>query len=103
MNKNISVCGIDCAVACVECNKHEELKNNPCPGCNAMEGKIFWTKFINKDVCPVYSCVKEKQMNHCGECSELPCPMWFEIKDPTFTEEQFQAAIKDRVDVLRSL
>jgi len=36
--KDISVCGIDCAVMCAECNKHEELQNNPCKGCNAAEG-----------------------------------------------------------------
>ncbi len=48
--KDISVCGIDCAVACIECNKNfEELQQNPCKGCNAVKGKIFWTKFLGLD------------------------------------------------------
>jgi len=100
---NISVCGIDCAVACIECNKHEELKNNPCKGCNAMEGKLFWTKFLGLDTCPIYVCVKEKQLKHCGECAELPCKIYFEMKDPSISDERHQQGIKDRVAVLKKL
>jgi hypothetical protein len=101
--KDISVCGIDCAVACAECNKHEELQNNPCKGCNAAEGKIFWTKFMNLEACPIYTCVKDKQLKHCGECAELPCNIWLEMKDPSMTDEVHEQGIKDRVEVLKNL
>jgi len=101
--KDVSVCGIDCAVACVECNKIEELQKNPCKGCNAEEGRIFWTKLMGLEVCPIYSCVKDKQLKHCGECAELPCNIYFDMKDPTFSEEQHQQGIKDRVENLKNI
>jgi len=101
--KDISVCGIDCAIMCHECNKHEELKNNPCKGCNAAEGKIFWTKYFNMDVCPIYVCVKEKKIAHCGKCEELPCKIWTEMKDPSMSDEIFEQSINDRISVLKTL
>ena len=101
--KDISVCGIDCAVMCVECNKYEELQNNPCKGCNAIEGKAFWTKMFNMEVCPIYVCVKDKQFKHCGECEQLPCNIYIEMKDPSWSDEQHQQYIKDRVEALKNL
>ena len=102
--KDISVCGIDCAAMCAECNKtNEELQKNPCKGCNAAEGKIFWTKMMNMEVCPIYSCVKEKQLKHCGECEQLPCKIYVDMKDPSLTDEQHQQGIKDRVETLKNL
>jgi len=100
--KDISVCGLDCAVMCAECNKIEELQNNPCKGCNAMEGKVFWTKYFNMDICSIFACAKEKQLKHCGECELLPCNIWIELKDPSMSDEQHQQSIKDRVDVLKN-
>jgi hypothetical protein len=37
---NISVCGIDCDIACVECNKYLD---SPCKGCNEAKGRLYWT------------------------------------------------------------
>jgi len=101
--KDISVCGIDCAVMCVECNKFEELQNNPCKGCNTIEGKVFWTKMFNLDVCPIYACVKDRQLKHCGECEQLPCNIYHEMKDPNGSDEEHQQGIKERVEVLKNL
>jgi len=98
--KDISVCGIDCAVACEECNKHEELRDKPCKGCNALEGKVFWTAMFGMDACPIYACVKEKRLKHCGQCEQLPCNIYFDMKDPCTTDEQHQQGIKDRVEIL---
>lgn len=105
MNKDISVCGIDCAIACEECNKHnEEFFNNPCKGCNATEGKLFWTKYLGLDTCPIYHCcVNEKQLKHCGLCAELPCSIHLKTKDPSMSDEQFEQSIKERVEVLKNL
>ncbi|MDR1740217.1 MAG: DUF3795 domain-containing protein [Bacteroidales bacterium] len=101
--KDISVCGIDCAVACIECNKNfEELQQNPCKGCNAAKGKIFWTKFLGLDTCPIYACVENKQLAHCGQCPDLPCSIW-QQKDPSMSDEQHEQGIKDRIAVLRTL
>jgi hypothetical protein len=68
-----------------------------------MEGKLFWTKFMNMDTCPIYSCVKEKRLKHCGGCQELPCKIYLEMKDPSMSDEQHLQGIKDRVAVLKSL
>ncbi len=39
---NISVCGIDCDIACIECNKsNEEFSAEPCKSCNVAKGSIF--------------------------------------------------------------
>ena len=101
---DISVCGIDCAAARPECNKvHEELHSNPCKGCNAVEGKVFWTKYMDLEVCPIYSCVKEKQLKHCGECAQLPCSTYFDGKDPSMSDEKHQQDIRDRVTVLNKI
>jgi len=101
--KDISVCGIDCAVMCVECNKFEELQNNPCKGCNAIEGKVFWAKMFDLDVCPIYACAKDRQLKHCGECESLPCNIYADMKDPSMSDEQHQQSINERVEVLKNL
>ena len=102
--KNISVCGIDCAIAGLECNKNnEEFIQTPCKGCNDAKGKLFWTKYLNLDVCPIYSCVKAKRLNHCGECEQLPCNVYFGTKDPSLSDEEHQQYIKDRVETLKAL
>jgi hypothetical protein len=105
MSKNISVCGIDCAIACEECNKmNEEFFNSPCKGCNAIEGKLFWTKYLGLDTCPIYNCcANEKQFSHCGECAELPCSIYFNTKDPSIPDERFEENIKERVNILKNL
>jgi hypothetical protein len=75
-----------------------------CAGCNAVEGKIFWTQYMNLDTCPIYQCCRnEKQLTHCGECAALPCQIYFATKDPALSEEAHKKSIQDRVDALRSL
>ena len=58
---------------------------------------------MNLDTCPIYSCAKEKNLKHCGECEKLPCEIWMNTKDPTYSEEKFQQGIKARIAVLRGL
>jgi hypothetical protein len=101
--KNLSVCGIDCSVACVECNKAEELKDNPCHGCNSAKGKIYWVKFIDQEVCPIYKCVEDKKLEHCGKCEALPCDIWKNLKDPSMSDEAHLEGLKQRVELLKSL
>ena len=105
MEKNVSVCGIDCAAICDTCNEHNvEFAEKPCKGCNEEKGKLFWTKYLGLDTCPIYNCcVNEKQLKHCGVCSELPCNIYFNTKDPSFSDEEFQQSIRNRVSVLKSL
>lgn len=102
---DISVCGIDCAVACIECNEqNEEFAASPCKGCNGMEGKLFWAQYMGLDTCPIYHCcVNEKQLRHCGECTELPCSIYFNTKDPSIPDEMFEQSIRNRVEILKTI
>jgi hypothetical protein len=58
---------------------------------------------FNLDICPIYACAKDKQFNHCGECELLPCNIYIEMKDPSWSDEQHQQYIKERVEVLKKL
>lgn len=102
---DVSVCGIDCDVARIECNKHnEEFAVEPCQGCNAVKGKLFWAQYMGLDTCPIYNCcVNEKQLEHCGKCDELPCSIYFNTKDPSIPDDVFQQSILERAKILKSI
>ncbi len=102
---NISVCGIDCDIAGIECNKNnEEFFIEPCKGCNAVEGRIFWTQYLGLDTCPIYHCcVDEKQLAHCGQCTDLPCEIYFNTKDPSIPDDIFKQKIYERTELLKKL
>jgi hypothetical protein len=91
----ISVCGVNCE-GCPHLN-------NGCIGCDVLEGKVYWTQYIDTDVCPLYKCVKEKGYQNCGDCSQIPCELWFSLKDPSWSEEEHQKSIQDRLSVLKGL
>jgi len=98
---DLSVCGIDCQEACIECNKHLQ---EPCKGCNAIKGEIFWTQYLGLDTCPIYNCcINEKHYNNCGECDKLPCEIYFSTKDPSTTDEEFLESIKVRANTLKQV
>jgi hypothetical protein len=82
----------------------EHYPDQTCSGCNAVEGKLFWTKYLNLDTCPIYNCCRnEKKLTHCGECAELPCQIYFATKDPMQSDEVHQKNIGERVAVLKGL
>jgi hypothetical protein len=88
-----------CGLICNEC----EFFNKTCTGCIEVKGSTFWAKEMMPDkVCPLYDCsVNQKGFRNCGDCSELPCKMFREMKDPNSTEEQHQQSIITRVATLR--
>lgn len=92
--KNISVCGTKCS----ECG----CFGNMCKGCNAHHGKVFHAP--EGRACPIYDCCKNaKGKNHCGECKNAPCAIWRSTRDPSFSDEQFEKSIADRVETLKTL
>lgn len=86
-----------CGAICDECPSF----NTECAGCGPICGRVFWAKYIDKEICPVYQCCDDKKIKNCGECSELPCKMWFELKDPEMTDAQHKVSIDKRVERLR--
>lgn len=97
MNTKLSVCGCDCMIC-------EYFKKLECSGCSAIKGKVWWTSYISATICPIYNCVvNKKKFENCGACSEISCKLWRDLKDPSHTDEQHKASIKNRVENLRKL
>lgn len=95
-DEGISVCGAVCA----EC---AYLKEGRCGGCSALQGKVWWCRHIDAEVCPVYHCVVEdRALAHCGRCAELPCDLWKNLKDTNHSDEEHQAGIRERAARLRA-
>ncbi|HPB02403.1 MAG TPA: DUF3795 domain-containing protein [Bacteroidales bacterium] len=96
MTSTISICGLDCST-CPEYGKQ-------CQGCVASQGKIFWAVHYNMDKCPLHKCcTDEHNYAHCGQCEQLPCKTYFDMRDPSYTEEQHLEGITKRVEVLKKL
>lgn len=88
----ISVCGTDCS-ACYCFGKM-------CNGCNSCKGKVFHAP--EGKACPIYDCVRNnKCMQNCGECGEIPCKLWFDTREPKFSDEEFKENIAMRVQTLK--
>jgi hypothetical protein len=45
--------------------------------------------------------VNKKGFKTCAECSELPCQIYYDWKDPSMTDEAHIQSIKDRVLLLK--
>ena len=87
--KNLSCCGTDCS-SC-------EYFSNICEGCNQLKGKVFHSP----EGCSIYNCAKrDNTYKNCGECSKVPCSIWYNTRDPKFSDEEFKKNIADRIDAL---
>jgi hypothetical protein len=61
----IGVCGLDCGL----CPRFYTAGPSRCPGCG---GPDFFNKHPSCSF--ITCCVKKKNLEVCGECSEFPCP-----------------------------
>lgn len=86
-----------CGYYCKECPHFKDT----CEGCRTIKGKPFWIKYYDNKPCPIYSCAEQKNLEHCGLCSQIPCRIWMELKDPSYSEEDHQVMIKKRVQRLK--
>ena len=92
---SLSPCGINCG-------EFEACKTAGCGGCHAIQGKPFFLKDFGVEVCPMYDCpVNKKGYKSCAECSELPCQIFYDWKDPSMTDEAHINSINDRVKILK--
>ena len=89
-----------CGLICDEC----EFFGNKCNGCKAVKGQTFWAlEMMPNKTCPLYNCgVNDRGYRDCGDCTELPCKMFREMKDPNSTDAQHQESLVKRVAVLKS-
>jgi len=92
----ISACGLVCS----DC----PFFKKPCSGCFEVKGKPFWAKEATPNgVCQLFDC---SLINHgyrsCGDCSELPCQMFLDLKDPNISQKEHEKSIAKRIEILRS-
>lgn len=96
MNKIISCCG----VVCSECNYFP----NDCSGCPKIKGIAFWLQFTGESICATYHCcIEKKGLEHCGQCLELPCNLYYEGNDPTKTVEENENILKSQLNQLHNM
>ncbi len=93
----ISACGL----ICDDC----QFFQKECTGCFMMNGKPFWTAQATvRGICPLYDCsINQKGYRNCGECNELPCKMFTDLKDPNISDTEHQDSIQSRIKNLRRL
>ena len=82
-------CGLSC-----ECCGHYSVE---CGGCKAARGAVYWTAYCGMECCPIYACAREKGLDHCGQCRDLPCAIWDSLRDPDETPEQTEKSIAERL------
>lgn len=95
MDTPLSACGL----ICDECEFHEKT----CTGCYGVKGSTFWAKeMMPGKVCPLFDCgVNGKGLKNCGECGELPCTLFLDMKDPNSSDEEHKRMIGVRVERLK--
>lgn len=87
----LSCCGTDC----IKCGCYGTM----CKGCNESLGKVFHAP--EGRACPIYECsVNREKLKGCGDCSSVPCEIWRRTKDPSYSDEEFEQSIKERVNRL---
>ena len=92
LTNTLSCCGTECT----KCGCYGTM----CQGCNASFGKVFHAP--DGQACPIYECtINQKKLGGCGACSNVPCDIWRKTKDPSFSEEEFERNIQERVDRLK--
>lgn len=91
----LTVCGCDCKY----CKQYKDT----CGGCTQIKGRVYWAPYIGSEVCPIYGCCENKGHDHCGTCADLPCPIYFDTRDPSMSEEEHEAGVHERAERLRGL
>jgi hypothetical protein len=63
----------------------------------------FWAvQSVPDKKCPLYKCaVIDRKYRDCGECAELPCKTFIDMKDPNTSNGQHKKSIGERGGRLR--
>ena len=85
-----------CGTECKQCSYY----GNHCAGCNEASGKVF--HMPSGKTCPIYNCSVQKcKFATCAECDNLPCSIWHATKDPSFSKQEFEQNIQERIGNLK--
>ena len=87
-----------CGCVCSDC----KFFGNTCKGCGAEKGAPYWVAYAELNTCPIYSCcISERKYKKCSECGELPCYNYYDMKDPSMTDEEHNKTVVDRIKTLK--
>jgi len=90
---NLELTQTPCGQDCKDCGHYR--KN--CKGCMMTAGVPFWVEHTPFDICPIFTCcTTDKKHEHCGECSEYPCKTYMDLRDPSFSDEEWEQSVADR-------
>lgn len=88
----------NCGLLCDECNFYQK----ECLGCYQVKGGPFWSHDLPEKICPLFDCsINNKKFKNCGDCTDLPCKMFNDLKDPNISDEKHQKMVKVRVGRLK--
>jgi hypothetical protein len=89
-----------CGLICSDC----EFYKKTCDGCYAVQGSTFWAQeMMPSKVCPLFQCAfNDRGYESCGDCEELPCALFLQMKDPSLSDEEHQRMVGVRVERLKS-
>ena len=88
----LSCCGTDCTA----CGCYRTM----CQGCNEFCGRVFHAP--EGKACPIYACaVQKNRFATCAACEQAPCGVWSATRDPSMSDEAFEASIQERIRNLK--
>jgi hypothetical protein len=87
-----------CGIYCGHCHHFGKI----CKGCDFEVGRPFWADRINADICLIYKCcIFDKKLEHCGLCDELPCELFYKLRDPSLNGKDSEISISARKNDLK--
>lgn len=91
---NLTVCGTECET----CSFFGDM----CKGCNGCNGRVFHAQ--NGKPCRIFACcVNKHRYVTCKSCSDLPCSIWRETRDPNLSDAEFEESLAIRVANLKGV
>ncbi len=89
-------CGVICATDC-------HAYGSECEGCVALQGRVSWAVFLDREDCPIHACAVQKGLEHCGLCGAAPCQLWYDTRNPDASDAEFAADIESRLKNLKNI
>jgi len=90
----LSICGVNCSTDC-------RAYQTECDGCNQVQGRVSWAAYYGSECCPIYDCARHKGLTSCQACGKAPCQIWYDTRNPSVSDTEFEADIASRLHNLR--